>query len=599
MLSQEEKDWINQHRSVSGKVNKDFSLGAEVSADFDPEKIRSVFLRSLPVVVVIILFAGVAAWLYLRYTPPLYESSSLLKLDVKKESNIFGFGGLEAYSDPGSNLAGELELIQSNVIYDQVAQNPNLKVSYFYQGKILSEEKYKSSPYALKIDEIKSELLDKNINVELDADSNFILNYTAPSGKEISLKGKLNTRIETEELKAYIYGTAHMADGQVPGTFFFRVNSFPALINYLASSLQATVVNPNARTIRVSFTDFNKFKAKDIVDAIDSVYLLETVNSKNQAANQTIEFLNYQLSITDDSQMIAEQRIERFIRENKQLNSDKGLENTIDQISSLETEQFSLKSDLQGLENFKNSITSKESEADFISDVSFFGNPSLQKFIEDYNQQRIKYNRIAISRKENTMALQAVKKRLESLESNLMRLIDKELLTLKRKINTIQQRINQYERELQDLPQLEAEYTRLKRHSDLYEKFYLLMMDRKAQYGINKSGTIPDFRILSQAAIADFPVSPRRGLVYGGALAAGFGVSLLYLVITYLLSNRVTSQNEVERLITSPILGSVPQYVRGKMEFSKLVIGENPKSQISEAFRSIRTNMDFIVQKRR
>ncbi len=598
MLSQEEKEWINQHRSVGGRVKRDFTIKTDVSGDFDPEKLRSVFFKSIPVVAVILMLSGVAAWLYLRYTPPLYESSSLLKLDVKKESNIFGFGGFDAYGDPGANLAGELELIQSNVIYDQVIKKPELRVSYFYQGKILSEEKYKSSPFDIQITDLSNNLFDKNISLKLAADSSFVLSYPSPEGKELSLKGKSGDHIETQELKARLTVTNHFKDGQVPGTFYFRVNSNSALLNYLASSLQAIVINPNARTIRVSFHDFNRFKAKDIVDAIDSVYLLETVNSKNLAADQTIEFLNYQLSITDDSLMIAEERIEKFIRENKQVKSERGLENTIDQISSLESEKFALRTDLQSLDTFKKSLASNEPGVDFIPDISYVSNSSLQKFIEEYNQQKSKYSRISVSRKENTMAMQNIKRRMESLEKNLVRLIDKEIQSFQRKINSIDQRVAQYEQELRNLPQKEAEYTRLKRHSDLYEKFYLLMMDRKAQYGINKSGTIPDFRVLSQAAIPDYPVSPRRGLVYGGAMAGGFALSLMFLVISYLLSNKITSQNEVERLISAPVLGSVPQYVKGKMEFSKLVIGENPKSQISEAFRSIRTNMDFIIQKK-
>jgi capsular exopolysaccharide synthesis family protein len=177
-------------------------------------------------------------------------------------------------------------------------------------------------------------------------------------------------------------------------------------------------------------------------------------------------------------------------------------------------------------------------------------------------------------------------------------MLAEEIARLKSQLVKEKRRLAQLEMELGNIPQKEAEYVRLRRHSDLYEKFYLLMMDRKAQYGINKAGTIPEFRVLSAASASSVPVYPRKLVIYGGAMGSGILVSIVFVVLVYLISNTVTGQGEAEKLLMVPVLGSIPKYTKRRLDNSQLVIHENPKSQISEAFRSVRTNMEFIVPKK-
>jgi capsular exopolysaccharide synthesis family protein len=122
-----------------------------------------------------------------------------------------------------------------------------------------------------------------------------------------------------------------------------------------------------------------------------------------------------------------------------------------------------------------------------------------------------------------------------------------------------------------------------------------MMMDRKAELGIAEAGTVPEFVILSPASTPGKPISPNKVMIYGSAGAFGLLLSMMLLTLRYLLHDSISNQRELERATQAPILGAVPTYLKEKMDVSRLIINKNPKASISESFRTIRTNMEFLL----
>ena len=119
-------------------------------------------------------------------------------------------------------------------------------------------------------------------------------------------------------------------------------------------------------------------------------------------------------------------------------------------------------------------------------------------------------------------------------------------------------------------------------------------MQLKADFQVAQAGTVTDFVILSAAVLPNSPVSPNKLIVYGLGLVSGVFFSLMFVGVRYALHNKITSQTELERITSLPILGVVPEYLKEKLNISKLIIDANPKSPVSESLRTIRTNMEFL-----
>jgi capsular exopolysaccharide synthesis family protein len=120
-------------------------------------------------------------------------------------------------------------------------------------------------------------------------------------------------------------------------------------------------------------------------------------------------------------------------------------------------------------------------------------------------------------------------------------------------------------------------------------------MQRKAEFQLALAGTVTDFKILSPANTPIKPISPDKWMIYGIGWIGGIIISLFYIGFVYLANNKITSYAELERNTQTPILGSIPFYTDEKMPISKLVINNHSNSVISEAIRTIRTNMQFLL----
>ena len=132
------------------------------------------------------LLVNFTAYLFVRYTKNLYESSSELKLDVKQEATEFGIKS--AIEDQNLNLiSGEIEIIQSRLFLSRVLDSSNLEVSYYSIGRVLNEELYQSVPFFVKHGTNAKALYNVPIYVDEDAPDSFTLTVDN-KGEEIARK---------------------------------------------------------------------------------------------------------------------------------------------------------------------------------------------------------------------------------------------------------------------------------------------------------------------------------------------------------------------------------------------------------------------------
>jgi uncharacterized protein involved in exopolysaccharide biosynthesis len=134
-------------------------------------------------------------------------------------------------------------------------------------------------------------------------------------GEYIERKYNFGQAIENNDFKFVLFLNKFVTN--IEGDYSFTINSSDALLAYIAKNLAVTVINSSAYTIQISFKDFNGNKSRDVVKAIDSVYLIESLQRKFKAQEQTINFLNEQLGVTERNLGEYENKLENFTRVNK------------------------------------------------------------------------------------------------------------------------------------------------------------------------------------------------------------------------------------------------------------------------------------------
>ncbi len=557
----------------------------------DLDKGLTVLRKSVIWIVLIFVITNLCAYLIIRWTKPLYESSSELKLDVEANASDLGLTTL-AENKNLNIISGEIELIRSKLFFNKVIENFDLDVSYYTIGNVLNDEKYKSSPFIIEYDLKNNSLYDRPIKVEIVNSTTYKINF---SGKEGDFQTfRFGEKITNENIELILFTTQYF-DPKGELNHFFTINSNAHLIHYLESNLSVIPLNLNANTIKITFQDHNANKARDLVNAIDSIYLDYTQDEKNLENNQKINWLNSELKNIEHQLEGFENYFENFTIENRTNNLDEDLQKTIAYINEIDSQRYELSKRL----NVANRLFS-DLEKNQIEEITNI-NPSLfPKYISQTIVELItlieERNRLKLSYTESTFAFTKKDNEIASTISNLRNQVGTMIKTFNSDLKNLDRQKIKLQKNFVELPGKSTEFNKNQRFFKLYEEFYLSLMQSKAEFQIAQAGTTTQFKILSTATLSTQPISPDQLIIYGIGLVSGLMLSLFFVGIRYLLHNKITTIAELEKLTTAPILGHVPEE-REKLDSTALVVDKKPKSAVSESLRSVRTNIEFMLSK--
>jgi len=556
------------------------------SLDF--EKLKSVFLRSLPIIILVLVISLSITTIALRYTKQLFQSSSILQLDIKSEAKVFGF---KSFDEDINNLAREIEIIKSKLFLSKVAETLNYNISYFQYGDLLFEERYKNTPFKVDLISCSSHLYNKAIDLEIINKNSYQLKYGW--GEYIVEESfSFNDTISTRDMVIHIELTSEY-NPEIDNRYFFTLNTESSILNYIDNSLTVEPLDFKAKTITISFNDHNKLKALDIVHAIDTLYIYYTQLEKNKANKQKIDFLNEQLGQTEDRLTELENYFENFTIDNKTTDLGANLKKTIVLLEQLDSQRFSILQKIKAYDDVYDQLL-KEGQFSFNpANITLFPGDMRQEI----NRLNTLYQDMQIllsSYNENTLAYQKKNQEINFLKDRLVKFIESSRNQLYERLDEIKARRNRLESEFVELPSKRTEYSKTERYYGLYEEFYLSLMQNKAEFELAQAGTVTEYKILSSASSPSTPISPNKVIYYGIGSIVGLFFSFLFVGISYLMHNKITSQQELERLSSAFVLGTIPYYPKEKKANTRLVVGNNLKSEISEAFRTIRTNLEFL-----
>ncbi len=578
---------MNQNGHTSGTLQGSQQDPIE---SIDWNKLKSVLRRKWVWLVLIIVASNLSGYLFIRYTKPLFESYSELKLDIKQEAISLGFAqSSDAYNI--DNLSGEIEIINSRLFLNRVIEIIDIEVQYFTYGQILDDEKYKHSPFIVEWEIKNGSFYNMPIDITLLNENSFSLQYKM-NGKEHSNEYAFNSKITNENFTFKVKKTNYFNSEILDERFYFIINSQEKLVRYLENNITVEPLNLNAQTIKVTFQDYNRFKAHDLVNAIDTLYLRYTYNQKNKANENKILYLNEQMEETEKILGQYEEYFEHFTIENKTVDLDEDVKKTLSFMNKLDSQRLEIRSRIKHIEEISERIITENLDEINLR-RGYLPNYILQE-VEAFDELRFEQQQLLLSYKENTFTYEKKTAELGLIKSGLINDLNQYKLNLYEELTKLTNRKSELESNLLNLPSKGTEYNKSKRFYSLYEEMYLSLMKSKNEFEIARAGTVPDFKILAPATMPTTPISPKKFIVYGISMISGFILSFFFVGIAYLSSNKITGLKEIEGLTKTPILGVLP-YDHRVNEQTRLLVLKEPKSATSEAFRSIRTNVEFMI----
>lgn len=588
----------NKESIVLEELDNNYTSTVEVeeenrSGDIDFIMLLGLIRKSLIWVALLIVIGLVAAFLFLRYTKPLYKSSSTLKIDEQSEAGRLGLDGTIENQQTLSNLSGEIEIIKSNLTYERLQQKLPLDVSYYAIGNILNEELYRTAPFKITYQITNEAFYNVKHHVAVLDANRFNLTYLQ-GDQEITEEHTIGKPVIKPGFTFTLSLHTPLDPAVLSQKYYFTINSTSAIRQYLTSNVAVNIVNLDASTVDISFTDHNPYKAQEIVNSIDSVYLEQKINLKDLATRQTLSFLDEQLKETNENLGNSEIQMENFVKENKTYDVRADVGNRMNKLEELNKQRTGLGLQISLLNEIAQLLDQNTSLDQIVPSLKELEDEQVSSKITQLSNLRLERNLMMQSYKTTTKASQLLEEEIGFVEKEVRKLLAQNRLLLQKETALVDTNIRDIQQELLAMPGKETRRARLQRLFDLHEKFYLMLMDKKVEFGIARAGTVPDFQILAPASRPAAPIYPNKLLVYGIGLAGGLFLGLGLIAGRYLLHNTITSLPELERSSQAAVLGVIPRYKKEKLPISKLIVDKNPKSAISESIRSVRTNLEFI-----
>ena len=547
-----------------------------------------------------IIFA-LASAIFAYTKPSIY--SSFATIELQEDSNKWSPDDAlkQAFSGGSVNVENQIEILKSKSLADRALKDLNLKTRYFTVKNYRTKEYYNNSPFIV-IDKILDDTIyGTTFNLTPVDEESFRLEIKPIS--KFSKRGVLAlTGVQPlEDYELITYDKVHKYGEDIVSQWFtLNITKLSSLENeeysfafvhpsiasdvYL-SDLSVSQVSELSSILRVSIEDNVSLRASDLLNSLFKAYLEQEVERKSEVANLSLDFIDNQLEEINKKLKTSETDLESY----KEINDVISLSDKAKTVSTQLVEYESKIQELNIEENILNNLFQYISNNQNLAGLSVgsitFADPALAILIKSLHEQASQKEALLLDYTELHPEVKKFSQTIATLRRQIVASLKNNLKQLEQRKKSLNDLIYKYQKSIETLPKQERELTRLTRHFSVNEKVYSYLLEKRAETAILKSSTISNARILDIALNFSKPIKPKRVLIVLVGLILGVIVGLAYAFLREFFNNTIKNTEEIEKYSSIPIYGVIP--------FNK---NKKTLSVFSEAFRSIRTNLQFLPQ---
>ena len=562
------------------------------------------FLMSL-----IIFVCG--ALIYLRYAEPVYKVSARMLIKDQKRSRGNAAQALASVEDLGflSNSSGidnEVEVLQSSVLLCDVVKDLKLYTEYRREGRIHHVITYKKQPFNIDLDPAHLDSLDL---VLLE--------------KSQSLKMKV-----WREGQYYMISGSEIVQGQEAATFNRRAKSLPAVFKTGLGTVTMTAVpdkelkegeayfvtirppmevatdylsrltiEPTSKLTDIAvltLTDKDYRRGMDVLRQLALCYNRQANADKNEVALRTEEFINDRMAKINQELGSAESAIQKFKQQNS-VTSMADASQSVQMSNEFSARLSEANSQVQMLDYMREFVSNPNNKYQIIPSNVGVTDGASTSLINNYNKVVQDRNRLLKSASENAPQVRTLTATIDELQQS----IQTALLQARRSADInrqgIQSQFSKFQGRVSAAPIQERVLNQVGRQQDVKSTLYMLLLQKREENSIALAATADNGKLIDKPLL-EGKVKPKNLIILLGAVVLGFLVPGLFLWIISLFRYKIEGHEDLARLTDLPIIADVAIASDSVKDSAGIAVQANKNNQIDEIFRSMRTNIQFMLQ---
>lgn len=544
---------------------------------------------------------------YLLTTEPTYTrtASILIKDDSKGKSMS---GDMEAFADLGlfttnSNVNNEMGTLKSPDLMREVILRLHLETNYQVPGRFHKQTVYGTE---LPVNVVFMELADnESAKCKLNLGKGGIVSLSdfERDGEDIAgnVEGKLNDTIQSPVGNIVVIPTDRLTDSTHTSIHISRSSIHNTIAAY-SKNFSVSQTDEKSNIITLSYKDVSMQRAEELLMTHIGVYNENWVKDKNQIAVSTSMFINDRLGVIEDELGNVDDNISSYKSENLLPDVQATANMYITQASQAEATIRELNTQVYMARYIRGYLTNESNKFQMIPANSGIESYGITAQINEYNQQLLERNSlVANSSTRNPLVVQ-MDASLESMRSALLTSIDNELVALNTQIKSQQSYGGHATSQIASNPKQAKYLLSVERQQKVKESLYLYLLQKREENELSQAFTAYNTRIITMPQGSMLPSAPISRNILLVAFTLGLLIPLVIIFIKENTNTVVRGRKDLEKL-SIPFIGEVPQYYskkqkglfkKKKAEEKMIVVKPGNRDLINEAFRVLRTNLEFM-----
>ncbi|WP_073345598.1 GumC family protein [Bacteroides congonensis] len=580
--------------------------GAQSEEQINIQEILFRYLIHWPWFVVSVIICVVLAWGYLRLTTPVYDiSATVLIKDEKKGgganmSSELEKMGLNGFVSSSSNIENEIEVLSSRTLAREVVNSLGLFVTYMDEDRFPKRELYRTSPVLVSLTPQEADKLPHTMEVGMSLQSSGVMDVQIRVGKKEYRKRfeKLPAVFPTDEGTIAFFTNNDTLLSSVRPESVTKECHITAYINRpfsvakeYADFLSIAPTSKATSVVTVSLKNSNTRRGKDYIDKLLEMYNINANNDKNEVAQKTAEFIDERIGIISKELGSTEQDLENFKRSAG--------------ITDLSSEaQIAL----TGNAEYEKKRVENQTQINLVTDLQRYlqgteyevlpANVGLQDAgvagaIDRYNEMVAERNRLLRTSTESNPAIVNLNASIRAMRGNIQTTLDATLKGLEITRADLAREASRYSRRISDAPTQERQFVSIARQQEIKSGLYLMLLQKREENAIVLAAIANNAKIIDEAQADGAPISPKRMTIYLAALVFGIGIPVGIIYLISLTKFKIEGRADVEKLTSLPVIGDIPL---ADEKTGAIAVFENQNNLMSETFRNVRTNLQFMLE---
>ena len=558
-----------------------------------------------------VLLCLVGAWFYLHWATPIYNISATVLIKDEKKGGGSGVSseledmGLSGLMTSSKNIDNELEVLRSKTLVKEVVNQLNLYITYKDEDEFPAKSLYKTSPVQVSLTPQEAETLSSPMVVEMILQPKGSIDVNVTVGEKGYQKHfeKLPAIFPTDEGTLAFFqdvDSVTLQDGTKAPRLEKNVRHITATINKpmrvakgYCSSLSIAPTSKTTSVTVISLKNSSLQCGQDFINQLLEMYNRNTNNDKNEIAQKTAEFIDERISIISKELGSTEADLETFKRDAGITDLTSEAQIALAGNAEYEKKSVENRTQISLVNDLRKYLRGNEYEV-LPSNVGL-QDAALIGAIERYNEMLVERKRLLRTSTENNPAIVNLDTSIRAMKANVQATLEGTLQGLMITKSNLDREASRYSRRISNAPGQERAYVSIARQQEIKAGLYLMLLQKREENAIALAATANNAKIIDEAIADDTPVSPKRSMIYLIALVLGVGIPVGIIYLIELTKFKIEGRADVEKLTSVPIIGDIPLTDEKNDKNGSIAVFENKNNLMSETFRNIRTNLQFML----